>query len=96
MSSKCNTIRRLRNLAAAPSGSDPTLAGAAAAALNIINDVFDSAMTNRDISYLHDLVDAIYREGREEILDHLVHDAPDCSICAALSLRHIERREAKC
>lgn len=96
MPCNCNTIRRLKDLATAPSGSDPTLAGVAAAALGIINDVSGSAMTRQDIGYLHDLVDAIYRERKEEILDHLLHDAPDCRICAALSLRIMERREGGC
>jgi hypothetical protein len=93
MACHCATVNRLKELANGDAASDPSLAGAAAVALDIINDVHGSAMTRQDIGYLHDLVDAIHREGTEEMLDHLLRDAPDCRVCAALSLRMLERSE---
>lgn len=93
MACNCATVRRLKDLATSEVATDPSLSSAAAAALNIINDVHGSVMTRQDIGYLHDLVDAIHREGMEEMLGHLLRDAPDCRVCAALSLRMLERKE---
>lgn len=94
MTACCSTVDTLQRIAAA--SRDPHLARAAAAALGIIEDVRHTPLTPTDVECLHQLVEAIHRDGRLGILDHLHDDAPDCQVCAALLLKisEIERRSA--
>ncbi|MDX9994424.1 MAG: hypothetical protein RBS28_03800 [Rhodocyclaceae bacterium] len=87
MTAECMTIRYLRELASRERDRDAGLAAAAGAVLQIISDVRENYMSERDVSILHMLVDEIRKSGHDVLLEHLRHEAPDCDLCAALAAR---------
>jgi hypothetical protein len=85
--SECATIKHLKEIAAAKHGADVSLQAAASRALDIISDL-DRPSTYPDyVDLLHHLVEGIYKEGKVQLFDHLVHGSPDCEICAAIKMR---------
>jgi hypothetical protein len=56
----------------------------ARSALNIVKDIVDESMTEKDIACLADLVSEICNEGYTGLLIYLKEDSPDCPICTAL------------
>lgn len=85
MASECKMIRYLRELAERKKDCDVGLAIAAEAALNIVADLRENFMTDRDAAILHLLVDEIRKSGHEALLGLLHSGVPDCDICAALA-----------
>ncbi len=84
MASECGTVQYLKQLVSHHSQSDPGLACAAKATLDIISDINEYSMTAFDLEALHDIVSELAKSGHHVILTHLTQGAPDCAICAAL------------
>jgi hypothetical protein len=84
----CKLVRFLEELRSSTQERGAVgLSVVAKAALGIIRDAHDEAMTTHDVACLADLVTEICNEGYVGLLVYLKEDAPDCALCAALAQR---------
>ena len=79
----CATIKHLQQIIKLPE-VDSHLKIVASHALAIIQDIDAEYMTNMDISALKTLVEEIYGNNQQLLINHLKDGSPDCAICAAL------------
>lgn len=80
---QCKTIQLLTDLVAANSEWKMI----ASSCLDIIENINESGLTPAGIHYLHEFVDAIYKEGNISLLDHLRDGSADCRICKEMASR---------
>lgn len=90
--SDCRTVRFLKQITT-DRNSDPQLVEAAKATMAIVTDLENTLFSSADLQCLHDLIDAVYRDGQAPLFDHLRDGVVDCRVCAALASR-IERLDA--
>lgn len=84
MVAECKTVDFLTKIYKA----DGDMALIARSALGIIHTMRDSDLNPEALSYLQELIDYIYQESGEPLLDHL-RDGADCDICSALADKSI-------
>lgn len=87
MQPECETISLLKRYASPAGPLDPSLAGVAGAALNIVHEVRGRPIPEWYLDWLSELIDALCRDGQEDMLCHLQQGVADCDVCAALAGR---------
>lgn len=84
MMGECRMIDDLRALTRGRA-TDHGLAAAAAAALRMLSDIDEAAMSSHDVAFLNDLVEEVFAAGNQSLFDSLRDGALDCRMCAALA-----------
>lgn len=79
---ECQTVRILKSHVANKTGYEVL----ASICLDIIEDIRETSLSDFGITTLHELVDAVCKEGGVPLLDHLLVEV-DCDICAAIRSR---------
>ena len=77
---QCETINYLQ----AKSKWGDKVGELASAALVVIQGIDDTNMTDKDIQYLHDIVQHVYEEGGRSLLEDLRYGAKECAVCAEM------------
>lgn len=83
----CKAVAALQDIVRDRQTTEPSLAGVAKSAMDVVHDMHESGITEFGLQTFHELATIVLKEHGQALDHYLRHEVADCAICIALKLR---------